>query len=70
LLEITFAGLLSLTVHGDVVAIVLREHLYLRFAVTRDRYPTVVTQRYAHLSRKSLQAAADSARDIINAAMP
>ena len=31
--------------------------------------PTV-TQRYAHLSTKSLQAAADSAGDIINAAMP
>ena len=29
-----------------------------------------VTQRYAHLSTKSLQAAADSASDIINAAMP
>ena len=29
-----------------------------------------VTQRYAHLSTKSLQAAADSASDAINAAMP
>jgi len=29
-----------------------------------------VTQRYAHLSTKSLQAAADSDGDIINAAMP
>ena len=29
-----------------------------------------VTQRYAHLSTKSLQAAADSASDIINGAMP
>jgi hypothetical protein len=29
-----------------------------------------VTMRYAHLSTKSLQAAADSASDIINAAMP
>jgi integrase len=29
-----------------------------------------VTQRYAHLSTKSLQAAADSASDVINAAMP
>ena len=29
-----------------------------------------VTQRYAHLSTKSLQAAADSASDVINGAMP
>jgi len=29
-----------------------------------------VTMRYAHLSTKSLQAAADSASDAINASMP
>jgi site-specific recombinase XerD len=32
-------------------------------------YPSV-TQRYAHLSTKSLQEAADSASDVIKGAMP
>jgi site-specific recombinase XerD len=35
-----------------------------------DHSDPTVTQRYAYLSTKSLHAAADSAANIINAAMP
>ena len=68
------AGLPHLRIHG------LR-HQYASFLVNSGKVlyevqqilghsDPSVTQRYAHLSTKSLRAAADSASDAINAAMP